>query len=51
VSQKSEPADINAPLTVEPNADYVDQLYQQWLEEPAAVSRDWQIFFHSHQGE
>ncbi len=45
MAQSSEPADINAPLTVEPNADYVDQLYQQWLEEPAAVSRDWQIFF------
>jgi len=30
---------------VEPNAEYVDQLYRQWLEEPASVSRDWQIFF------
>ncbi len=45
MSQSSEPADINAPLTVEANADYVDQLYRQWLEEPSSVSRDWQIFF------
>ncbi len=45
MSQNSDPADINAPLAVEPNADYVDQLYQEWLEEPSSVSRDWQIFF------
>jgi 2-oxoglutarate dehydrogenase E1 component len=45
VARSSDPAEINSPLAVEPNADYVDQLYQQWLEDPPSVSRDWQIFF------
>jgi len=45
VSRNSEPAPTSAPLAVESNADYVDQLYQDWLDEPGSVSRDWQVFF------